>query len=72
MGRRITITINIVAENILEHLECYSALPENTVAELDAHDRVARRDAARVGRTHPVACRHAITASGKRVGRVGA
>ena len=56
----------------MEHTECYAALPENTVTELDARDRVARRDAARFGRTHSVACRHAITASGKRVGRVGA
>ena len=55
---------------ILDAPDVYRPLSDERISELDALDRVTRSDARQRGHTHPVACRTAVTAEGKRIGRV--
>ena len=48
----------------------FPALSTSRIAELDALDRIARRDAKRSGHTTPIAVGTALTADGKRIGHV--
>ena len=57
-----------------DKLLCGTATPlsQKRIAVLDELDKVTRRNAQRLGQTHPVAIGSAVRANGKRIGHVQA